>query len=154
MYNRKILFAPVITAVLVALLTGCSRPSIEEKRGTESLGHFSKSIDYDNKATAIINKGGPYSTIDRKDSDKMIEFYEKALVEARQVNIEFLNSKYSEWGTRYNDHYIKGMELIIKGHREVNASASLKGQELVAMWKYWFGENVKAIKSKGIQKWK
>ncbi len=99
-------------------------------------------------ATKIVNEGRPYTAISGDESEKLIYYYQQSLNEAKQVDINLLNDRYPEWGSRYKDQYIKGMELIIKGHKDVDPINSMNGQQLVGTWKIWFNNHITEIMKK------
>ena len=67
--------------------------------------HVSKAIDYANKATAIINKGGAYEIVSQSDIDAIIGYYKKALQEAEQADIESMNRHYQGFGDHFKDRF-------------------------------------------------
>ena len=95
----------------------------------KTIEHLSLSVNYENKAIAIINKGSSHSIMSIEDSEKMIEYFKKALEEANQVDTEILNLLYPSWGDRYKNEYINGLKLIIMGNETSNIEFSIEGQE-------------------------
>ena len=112
----------------------------DEDTWAETKLHLNKSIEYDNKATAIINKGDAYSVMAVEDSEQMIMYLKKAIEEAKKVNIEQLNARYPTWGDRYKNEYIEGLKLIIKGHENLDAQLSIEGQMKTNSYKNWISK--------------
>jgi len=126
--------------VLFLSMFVCTSSEIEDVRLKETIQHLSNSVDYDNKATGIINNGGAFSTMSVEDSEKMTEFLKKSLKEASLVDTELLNSKYPNWGNKYRNEYIEGLKLFIKGHENINAQYSIEGQRKMSLYKDWFSK--------------
>ena len=99
---------------LCTLITlGCSQGNAEQGKKEATIRHLSKSVEYDKKATAIINKGNEYSIMNTKDSEEMIRFLRITSEEAKQVDIGILNSEVPGWGAKFRDEY----PIVIKSWR-------------------------------------
>ena len=120
------------------IILGCSQGNQEQSKKEATIRHLSKSIEYDKKATAIINKGNAYSVMDTNDSEEMIKLLRKALEEAKQVDFGILNSEVPGWGAKFRDGYIEGLSLILKGHETANMQLTIEGQKKAADYKEWF----------------
>jgi len=140
------IFLVLTCMTLFVSLFACTSTEADDFNIDETMKHLSNSVDYENKATAIINKGGAFSIIAVEDSEQMIMFLTKSLEEANAVNTELLNSLYPTWGDRYKNEYIEGLKLIIKGHKDANAQFSIEGQKKTAAYKKWFGQLRKNIR--------
>jgi hypothetical protein len=137
---RNVMLTKFTFAVgLCTLITlGCSQGNTEQGKKEATIRHLSKSVEYDKKATAIINKGNEYSIMNTKDSEEMIRFLRITLEEAKQVDIGILNSEVPGWGAKFRDEYIEGLSLILKGHETANIQLSIEGQKKAADYKEWF----------------
>lgn len=110
--------------------------------------HVSKAIDYANKATAIINKGGAYEIVSQSDIDAIIGYYKKALQEAEQADIESINRHYQGFGDHFKDDFIQGLKLFIKSHETGDAILSIASQTMLDRWDNWFSANIDGIRGK------
>ena len=114
--------------------------------GTAS--HISKAIDYTNKATAVINKGGPYQSISQADMEEIIGYYKKALAEAKKADIESMNQHYPGFGDHFRSEFIKGLELFIQSYEKGDMMTSLASQTLLNEWGNWYQANIDGIRGR------
>jgi len=112
------------------------------------VSHVSKAIDYANKVTAIINKGGAYQQIPQKDIDAIIDYYKKALQEAEQADIASMNRRYPGFGDHFRDEFIQGLHMFISSHETSDAMLSFTSQAMLDRWGNWFSENIDGIRGK------
>jgi len=112
------------------------------------VSHVSKAIDYANKVTAIINKGGAYQQIPQKDIDAIIDYYKKALQEAEQADIASMNRHYPGFGDHFRDEFIQGLHMFISSHETSDAMLSFTSQAMLDRWGNWFSENIDGIRGK------
>ncbi|MCK5061235.1 hypothetical protein KAR28_01640 [Candidatus Parcubacteria bacterium] len=112
-----------------------------------NIEHFSKSIDFANKATRISNGGSVYQQMGEEEIKRMVENYKQALSEAKQVDIQKLNSDYQEFGDHYKNEFITGMEMFIDGFEKSDAQKFLQGQMLLSQWGDWYEKNFDAIRN-------
>ncbi len=115
--------------------------------GSSNIEHFSKSIDFANKATRISNNGGAYQQMGTKEVKGMVENYKQALSEAKQVDIQKLNSDYQGFGDHYKSELIAGMEMFIDGFEKSDAQKFVQGQVLLSQWGDWYEKNFDAIRN-------
>ncbi len=111
-----------------------------------NIGHFSKSIDFANKATKISNNGGAYQQMGQEKIKGMVDNYKQALREAKQVDIQKLNSDYQGFGDHYKNEFIAGAEMFIEGFEKSDAQKFLQGQVLLSQWGDWYEKNFDAIR--------
>lgn len=109
--------------------------------------HFSKSIDFANKATKISNSGGAYQQMGEEEIKGMVENYKEALTEARLVDIQKLNSDYQNFGDHYKNEFIAGIEMFIDGFEKSDTQKFLQGQMLLQQWGDWYEKNFSAIRN-------
>ena len=147
--RRKIMKSCGFFSLLFAVfLIGCSNAA-DRNEAKKSIENFTTSITEANRATGIINRGDPYSLVDPEGSDEMIRHFSSALTYAEAVDTFFLNQTYSEWGDRFENHFIKGIRLILDGHTTLDVETSLRGQRLLEEWDEWFSENLEGIRNSG-----
>ena len=115
--------------------------------GGSNIEHFSKSIDFVNKATKISNSGGAYQQMGEEEIKGMVENYKQALSEAKQVDIQKLNSDYQGFGDHYKNELIAGMEMFIDGFEKSDAQKFLQGQVLLSQWGDWYEKNFNTIRN-------
>jgi hypothetical protein len=111
-----------------------------------NIERFSKSIDFANKATKISNSGGAYQQMGEEEIKGMVDNYKQALTEAKQVDIQKLNSDYQGFGDHYKNEFIAGTEMFIEGFEKSDAQKFLQGQVLLSQWGDWFEKNFDAIR--------
>ncbi|MDZ4722365.1 MAG: hypothetical protein SGI97_00415 [candidate division Zixibacteria bacterium] len=114
---------------------------------SSNIEHFSKSIDFANKATKISNSGGAYQQMGAEEIKGMVENYKQALSETKQVHIQKLNSDYQGFGDHYKNELIVGMEMFIDGSEKSDAQKFLQGQVLLSQWGDWYERNFDAIRN-------
>lgn len=132
---KKLLQIIIIFPALFIL--GC--PNSEN----ESIKHLISSQKFKNEAARLSNEGSqPYSKIPPTELEEYVDKLKKALREAKLVNIEFLNRRFSDWGNKYRDEYIKGLELTIKGLEDGDNAKALKGQLLLDKYGSWHSVNL------------
>ena len=113
---------------------------------SSNIEHFSKSIDFANKATKISNSGGAYQQMGEEEIKGMVDNYRQALTEARQVDIQKLNSDYQGFGDHYKNEFITGAEMFIEGFEKSDTQKFLQGQVLLSQWGDWYEKNFDAIR--------
>jgi hypothetical protein len=113
-----------------------------------SVSHVSKAIEYANKATAIINKGGPYEQISQTDIDAIIDYYKKALHEAEQADVASMNRRYAGFGDHFRDEFIQGLHIFIKSHETGDAMLSIASQAMLDRFGNWYSANIERIRGK------
>lgn len=113
-----------------------------------TISHFSKAIDYANKATAIINKGGAYQLLSQSDVEEIVGYYKKALAEAKEADIKSMNQYYPEFGDHFKSEFIKGLELAIQSYEKRDAMISISAHTLLNEWGDWYQSNIEGIRSR------
>ena len=113
---------------------------------SSNIKHFSKSIDFANKATKISNSGGAYQQMGEEEIKGMVDNYKQALTEARQVDIQKLNSYYQGFGDHYKNEFIAGAEMFIEGFEKSDTQKFLQGQVLLSQLGDWYEKNFDAIR--------
>ncbi len=111
-----------------------------------TVSHVSKAIDYRNKATAIINKGGPHQKISLADMEEIIGYYKKALAEAKKADIETMNKHYLGFGDHFRSEFIKGLEHFLQSYEKSDMVASIASQALLDKFGNWYQANVNGIR--------
>lgn len=111
-----------------------------------NIERFSKSIDFANKATKISNSGGAYQQMGEEEIKGMVDNYKQALTEAKQVDIQKLNSDYQSFGDHYKNEFIAGTEMFIEGFEKSDTQKFLQGQVLLSQWGDWYEKNFDAIR--------
>lgn len=134
-------FQVFIILTIILLLSGCSLLT-----ATNNPEHITKSIDFSNQATAIMNRDG--TKLEAQEMKQVINFEKSALNEARLVDINALNKHYDNFGDNWRDKYIKGLELFIEGIEENNNEKSLSGQVLLDKYYTWYSANIDKIQKK------
>lgn len=114
--------------------------------GGSNVEHFSNSIDFANQATRVSNSSGIFEQVADEDIKEMVNYYEQALEEARQVDIAKLNSDYAGFGDHYRDEFIKGAELFVEGYEQSDQEKFLQGQVLLDQWGTWYSDNIDKIR--------
>ena len=115
--------------------------------GSGNIEHFSKSIDFANKATKISNSGGAYQQMNEEEIKGMVENYKQALAESKQVDIQKLNSDYQGFGDHYKNEFIAGAKMFIDGFEKSDTPKFLQGQMLLQQWGDWYEKNFNAIRN-------
>ena len=123
----------LITTITVIAIISCHKNNIE---------HFSASIEYSNKSASIINQEQNYMLIDSDSMDKIINFYQQALLEAKQVDINILNNQFDGFGNHYKQEFVNGLEILIEGYEKHNQDRFLQGQVLLDKWNGWYYINI------------
>jgi hypothetical protein len=113
-----------------------------------TVSHVGKAIDYANKATAIINKGGPYQQISQADMEEIIGYYKKALAEAKEADIESMNKHYPGFGDHFRSEFMKGLELFLQSYEKGDMVASIASQALLDQWGNWYQANIGGIRGR------
>lgn len=113
----------------------------------DSSSHVSLAIDYTNKATAIINKGGS-QYMSQSEMDEILAYYKKALEEAKKADIESMNSHYQGFGDHFKNEFIGGLELFIKSSETRDVKGSIDAQVLLENWDKWFDANLEGIRGR------
>ena len=112
----------------------------------QNTNHLFSSIDFSNKATAIINQSEPIDTLDYKSMEKIMGYKNQALAEAKKVDIEMLNQRLDGFGDHFNEEFMKGLEIIIEGYETNDPEKFLQGQILDDKWGVWYSNNIERIK--------
>lgn len=107
--------------------------------------HVTHAIDYSNKATAIINKGGP-QYVSQSDMNQILAYYTKALEEAKKADINYMNKRYQGFGDHFKNEFIGGLELFIKSSETRNMKGLIASQVLLQYWGDWFDANIEGIR--------
>lgn len=107
---------------------------------TETARLVNEAQKYRDLATGIINSSDSLY-INSSDSKKYIEYLKESLKTAKEVNTKILNDVRIGYGDVYNQKFIKGLELEIKGADSINSKLSLKGQVLYDDYIDWLIEN-------------
>lgn len=115
-----------------------------------TVSHFIKAVNYGNKATAIINKGGSNQQISQAEMEEIVGYYKQALAEAKRVDIKSMNQHYSGFGDHIKSEFMEGLELFIKSHESGDVVASLRSQELLDKWGNWYDANIDNIRDGGV----
>ena len=118
------------------------------RSSSDKYKYFKDSIHYNNEATRIIKKIGPYGEIPTKEMDEIIGLKQIALAQAKQVDIKMLNSTMPDLGRHYQEEFIEGLTLYIEGFESGNAQAALEGQILMDRFGEWYSDNYKQIREK------
>lgn len=134
---RKKILALTFLNILF-LIVACKSSEQEKNKDKESITHLKNSINYDNEATAIMNKYKAFSIIEGEDYAQIIMFRTKALEEASLVDTKLLNSLYPTWGDRFKNEYIEGLKQIIEADKSADAQLSIQGQNKTDKYKNWF----------------
>ena len=114
----------------------------------DTSSHFSKAINYKNKATEIINKSAAYKKLSQTDMDKIIGHYKKALTEAKKADTESMNKYYPEFGDHFRSEFMKGLELFIQSYDTVDMKASIESQILLDQWGNWYQANFDGLRGR------
>jgi hypothetical protein len=123
----------------VLLFQGCSLFS-----RTSNAEILSKSIDYSNQATLILNRNG--SNLSADEMQNIVRLKKMALEEARLVDVESLNKQHDDFGNQWRDKYIKGLDMFIQGVENSDGVKLLQGQALLEEWGHWYTDNYNDIR--------
>jgi hypothetical protein len=115
-----------------------------------TVSHFINAVNYENKATAIINRGGSNQQISQAEMEEIVGYYKQALTEAKKADIESMNQHYSGFGDHFKSEFREGLELFIKSHESGDVVASLHSQELLDKWGNWYQANIDNIKGSSV----
>lgn len=130
-------------ALLLAILISACAPATSL---TPQYQHFSKSIDYKNQATRILNKDQSPGVISKEDMLAVVDLTRQALAEAKLVDIDQLNRDYKDFGTHYRDEFIRGLKLFLDGYDSLDNKKNLEGQVLDDQWGTWYRQNADGIR--------
>jgi len=109
--------------------------------------HLINSLNYENEATKIINKGDAFNIVDPEEMDQIIGLHKKAIKEAKLVDINQLNNRLNNFGTHYRDEFVKGLELIVEGYEKHDNRKYMAGSLLRYKWGEWYKANIDNIKN-------
>jgi len=107
--------------------------------------NFYKSLENSQNATKIINQGEPYKIIPEENMDKILSYYEKALMYANKVDINKLNNIYNGLGKHFKNEFIKGISLKLEADKNADIPKSIKGSKLLNEWDNWYIDNMEEI---------
>lgn len=127
----------LITAITILVIISCQKNNVI---------HFNASIEYSNKSASIINQGEDYTLVDSDSMAKIINFYQQALLEAKQVDINILNNQFDGFGNHYKQEFVNGLEILIEGYEKHNQDRFLQGEILLDKWSEWYYINIDSIR--------
>lgn len=110
-----------------------------DKSHEDNIAHFQRSFYYASQVVKIANN---INSFEQGNPNEIVELMEKALAEAKLVDIDELNEVYDGFGTHYRDEYIKGIKICIEGCKEVDLKKLMKSQLLLSVWQDWYLENI------------
>lgn len=131
--KKLILLLPVV------LLFSCSSSN------KSNVEHFVNSIEYVNEANKISN-GSNSIYLEQSEVEEMIRLKQRALGEARKVNISSLNKRFQGFGDSYEDLFIEGLNLYLTGMEDENQRKVIQGQLLLDEWGDWYSSNINRIR--------
>ena len=123
----------------VVLLFSCSNSN------KSNVEHFVNSIEYVNEANRISN-GSNSIYYEQSEVEEMIRLKQRALGEARKVNISSLNKRFQGFGDSYEDLFIEGLILYLTGMEDENQRKVIQGQLLLDEWGDWYSSNINRIR--------
>ena len=115
------------------------------KPGEASADHFSRSMIFLNAATVAANEGEA-GAMSAAASSAWIENIRKALEEARLADLPSMNKYYPEFGDRFRDDFVGGLERIVKADSAEDAAGSIQGQMMIESFGTWYNENRQKMK--------
>ncbi len=83
------------------------------------------------------------------DAEKMHKFHKLALAEAKKLDVDFLNKKYADWGTQFEENCLAGLSMVVEGHEKNDASLSVEGQMRLRSWVDWHNQHLDDIRKLG-----
>ncbi len=136
--------------ILIISLLGCSESKDfnksfskdEAEKFAKNLEHFKTAKIYSDSAIIVLNNE-PKGYVNAEVGKKHIEFLEKSLAEAKQVDSSLLNKAIKNEGTIYYEKYIKGIQFQIEGAKNADAQKSLKGQQLYGEYAEYMEKNIR-----------
>ncbi|MCG2725306.1 MAG: hypothetical protein L6420_03440 [Elusimicrobia bacterium] len=149
-FNRTIKYYFLSSLVFIGslILASFLLSSQNDPRGITA-SHVINAINYKNQATIIINSDKESSVIRKNESDAMFKFYNNALSEAKMADIALMNEHFPGFGDHFEQEFIKGLEMILDGHKSGDVKKSINGQLLGGQWTKWYNENFDKIQKKG-----
>ena len=146
MRGARHIFPALLVALLACVGAGCSRPSSRSAE-REAVTAFIAAVESANRATAVVNRGSPYSVMKGDDAKEMMRHYRAALAHADRIDVAVLNRKYPGWGDHFDREFRSGIRLVVADQENVDATSSVAGQKLLDAWGNWFNQNVTAIRN-------
>jgi len=127
-----------LVAVFLLFLVFTSFGCTKQQAKTD---HMSQAIGYYNQATDSM-----FDTTQSADQilPKIVEYTQKAITEAKQVDLTEWENKYPGFTEGWHEKFIGGNELLLQGLQEDNDEKSSTGQSLINEWDEWYIQNVEA----------
>lgn len=107
--------------------------------------NFYKALENSQNATKIINQGEPYTIIPKENMDRILNYYEEALIYANKVDLNKLSNIYRGLGEHFENEFIRGISLKLEANKNADITKSIEGSKLLNKWDNWYIDNMEEI---------
>lgn len=105
------------------------------------LFHLNKTLELSSVVNMFINQSKADNMLNAEEIGQMMRLREEQLAEARQVDQQQLDKMLPGFGKIFNETYLTGLELFVKGYLDKNKAAYDQGQLLLLQWESWVNQN-------------
>lgn len=100
--------------------------------------HFANSMSYWQSAAKILKDINQAKAATPSEALTMRRLFEKALAEAKQVDLSELNKHHPSFGDKYRAYFIVGVQDVLDALANKNESQLQSGFALLNSWADWF----------------